>query len=269
MRALLFIDTNIFLDFYRYPKGSAVKSSLNHIDENHDKIITSTQIEMEYKKSRQKVIKKSIEQMKNLKQAKSNFPVILSGSKTCKSVTAIEKKMDNLSSKLLKKMELVLRNPSRTDEVYKVLNRLFKSSSSLNLKRPNKERFKIRHLAKKRFILGYPPRKNNDITIGDAVNWEWIIYCAAKEKKNVVIISRDSDYGCQLQDEPIIDNWLAQEFKERVNRCKKVILTRKLAQGFELAGIRVGEREKAAEEKMLEEDARKIITSSHILDQVK
>ncbi len=262
MQALLFIDTNIFLDLYRIPTDSAMKSSLNHINENHNKIITGTQIEMEYKKNRQKVIIDSISKMKKSNEGNYSFPAILSGTMTCKSVAAQKKKMDKQSKSLLKRMESVLRCPSKYDEVYKVLNRLFKSSSSLNLKRPNKKRFKIRHLAKKRFILGYPPRKDNDIIIGDAINWEWIIDCATEEKASVVIISRDLDYGSIFQGEPIIDDWLAQEFKERVNRSKSVTLTNKLAQGFELAGIRVSKSEKAAEEKMLEEDTKKVIVSS-------
>ncbi|MDO8703509.1 MAG: PIN domain-containing protein [Sulfuricaulis sp.] len=60
MDALIFIDTNIFLDFYRYPQGSAVLPILGYIDGNHDKIITGNQIEMEFKKNRQKVILESI-----------------------------------------------------------------------------------------------------------------------------------------------------------------------------------------------------------------
>jgi hypothetical protein len=52
MSSLLFIDTNILLDFYRYPRGSALLSVLGHIDRNHDKIITTTQVDMEYKKNK-------------------------------------------------------------------------------------------------------------------------------------------------------------------------------------------------------------------------
>ena len=51
MSALVFIDTNILLDFYRYPRGSAILQVLDHIDKNREKIITSTQVEMEYKKT--------------------------------------------------------------------------------------------------------------------------------------------------------------------------------------------------------------------------
>ena len=78
MSALLFIDTNILLDFYRYPRGSAILDVLGHIDKNHDKIITSTRVEMEYKKNRQKVIIKSIPDKKGPKWDSYKLPVILS-----------------------------------------------------------------------------------------------------------------------------------------------------------------------------------------------
>ena len=38
---LIFIDTNIFLDFYRIRGDVGGLSLLDHIDENHDQIITS------------------------------------------------------------------------------------------------------------------------------------------------------------------------------------------------------------------------------------
>jgi predicted nucleic acid-binding protein len=51
MAALIFIDTNIYLDFYRYRGGSDTSFSiLKHFDENHDRIIITSEIEMEYKK---------------------------------------------------------------------------------------------------------------------------------------------------------------------------------------------------------------------------
>ena len=60
MDALIFIDTNIFLDFYRIRSSDISVSYLDLINSNHDKIITGTQIEMEYKKNRQNVILESI-----------------------------------------------------------------------------------------------------------------------------------------------------------------------------------------------------------------
>ncbi len=40
---LLFIDTNILLDFYRQVGKESDPSVLNHIDQHHDRIITTRQ----------------------------------------------------------------------------------------------------------------------------------------------------------------------------------------------------------------------------------
>lgn len=253
MSALVFIDTNILLDFYRYPRGSAILPVLDHIDKNHSKVITSTQVEMEYKKNRQKVIVRSMTEMKGPKWDSFKLPVILSEAQAAQSIENDRKDIDKQSKILRNKIESILRNPSRNDNVFKTSQRLFKSSSKLNLKRPDPKRFTIRNLARKRFILGYPPRKDSDVSISDAINWEWLIHCAKEENQDVVIVSRDTDYGCRFGDDMIINDWLAQEFKQRVNIRKKVILTDKLMHGFQLANISVKKKEVDDEAKMLSE----------------
>lgn len=56
MKTLLFIDTNILLDFYRVRGRQGELSILDHIDQHHDRIITGSQVEMEFKKNRSAVI---------------------------------------------------------------------------------------------------------------------------------------------------------------------------------------------------------------------
>ncbi len=252
MDTLIFIDTNILLDFYRYPRGSAVLSALEHIDKNQKIIITGNQVEMEFKKNRQKVIIDSIKEMKGPKWETFKIPVILGDSKPAKAIETQKSKIQTQSKILQQRIERVLRNPSRNDIVYKTAQRLFRANTDLCLTRKDKVRQEIRRLARKRFILGYPPRKDSDISISDAINWEWIIYCAKKHNSNVIIVSRDSDYGNRYGNESIINDWLAEEFRERVNRQKKVKLTEKLMAAFKEAKIAVTAEEEAAEEELLE-----------------
>lgn len=253
MDALIFIDTNIFLDFYRYPQGSAVLPILSHLDTNHDKIITGNQVEMEFKKNRQKVILDSIGLMKGPQWETFKVPVILSETQPAEAISKNREEIAKQSKKLQKRIEAVLREPAHNDIVYQTVQRLFRNDSSLNLTREDKIRFSIRRFARKRFMLGYPPRKPDDTSLGDAINWEWIIYCAKKTNKSVVIVSRDSDYGYRYRDEPIINDWLLQEFRERVNRKKKVVLTNRLTHAFELTKVSVDAKEVAAEGKLIQE----------------
>ena len=144
----------------------------------------------------------------------------------------------------------ILGNPSQYDPVYQTLQRLFKYDSVLNLSRQNKERFAVRNLARKRFALGYPPRKNSDTSIGDSVNWEWIVKCSAATGKHVVIVTRDTDYGVIHDGSSYLNDWLKQEFSERVSKQRKIILTEKLSQGLKLVHAAVT-RDMEREEELL------------------
>src|SRR6185312_7915028 len=53
---LLFIDTNILLDFYRIRKSDISLKYLKEIEDNLDKLILTSQVEMEFRKNRQIVI---------------------------------------------------------------------------------------------------------------------------------------------------------------------------------------------------------------------
>ena len=238
MDALLFIDTNILLDFYRIRKTNISMKYLEEIEKHKELIIINSQVEMEFKKNRQSVILESLAEVRKFDVPSLNVPMILNDTKT---VDLISKSKDEIKlnkKKLTDRIEKILKNPNQ-DPVYKSLEKLFRHKSEINLSRENKLRFSIRNLAKKRFILGYPPRKKSDNSIGDAINWEWIIYCAQKTGKKIILVTRDSDFGAIDPTDSYLNDWLNQEFKERVGRRRKIILTDKLSQAFKLLKIPV------------------------------
>jgi hypothetical protein len=114
-------------------------------------------------------------------------------------------------------------------------------------------RFKIRNLAKKRFVLGYPPRKNNDTSIGDSVNWEWIVQCAMDSGKHIVIVTRDKDYGPIYKGNSFLNDWLRQEFSERVSRTRKIILTDKLSMALRMVHAAVTKEMEEEEDRIIAE----------------
>jgi hypothetical protein len=253
MNYLVFVDTNIFLDFYKVRGRESGLSILQHLDAHHDRIITTSQVEMEFKKNRQRVILESHDLLKVPNWAGLQPPVFLAESKQSKAITKNQKQIDSLSKTLRRRIGAVLRDPSHNDEVYKVLQRLFKNESPYNLSRDKKIRYSIRRMACKRFAMGYPPRKSNDTHVGDAINWEWIIHCASTSPHHIVIVTRDSDYGVVFDKHPTLNDWLAQEFKERVSRKRKLQLTDRLSEGLKVAGIGVTKAEERSEEELLEE----------------
>ena len=183
---------------------------------------------MEFLKNRQKVIMATMKDLK--KPDRLSFPPIVANYQSSKTTQSQIDAAIKAHAKVKAKIEAILRNPAHNDPVYKALKRLFEGSGAFTIGREHSDRFRVRNLARKRAILGYPPRKDSDVSIGDAVNWEWIIHCAnqSKDLHNVMIVSRDNDYGTSIADEGYINDWLKKEFKERVSRKRKIVLTQKL-----------------------------------------
>ncbi|MEW8102537.1 MAG: PIN domain-containing protein [Candidatus Thiodiazotropha endolucinida] len=252
MLKLLFIDTNIYLDFYRI-RNEVKASFLEHIEAIGESLIVTDQVEMEFKKNRQVAI---LEGMKELKPpAKINVPGML---KNDKSATALDKdqhKIQERIQKLKTRLDNVLENPGRYDKVYQVLQRLFSKKKDIDLYRKHKKRYEVRELAKKRFILGYPPRKKNDTSIGDATNWEWLIYVAEEKNADIWIVSRDSDYGVTQDNKGFLNDWLKQEFKERIHKKRKIVLCPKLSIALREFEIPVTKEEEQEEERIILEES--------------
>lgn len=237
--ALIFIDTNILLDFYRIRRTDISMKYLEQIELHKNIIITSSQVEMEFKKNRQSAILESISEVKKMNNVNLSVPAILADAKAVEMIKKSKKDIDEQQKRLKSQIEKILTNPNLHDPVYKSLQRVFSNKSDINLNRDNKIRFLIRNLAKKRFILGYPPRKNEDTSIGDSINWEWIIKCAEITGKHVIIVTRDTDFGAIHESESYLNDWLLQEFKQRLSQKRKLILTDKLSKAFQLVEIPV------------------------------
>lgn len=247
---LVFIDTNVFLDFYRQPGGSAERQ-LKALERHKKLIITGDQIRMEFLKNRQKVIVESIRTIS--KPARISLPNIVQEQKQSKMLESYITKATESHTKIRTKIAAILRDPSHHDPVFQSVTRLFNFKGQFNLTRPNKVRFTIRNLARKRFILGYPPRKKDDTSIGDAVNWEWIVWCAQNSTENhhVLIVSRDGDYGVTYDGKAILNDWLRREFKDRVSQKRKIELTDRLTDAMKRLDEHVTEEDESEETKLL------------------
>jgi hypothetical protein len=251
MSFLVFIDTNIYLDFYS-ANNDASLSLLKHVDGNHDRIITTDQIEMEYKKNRQNTILRSLNAIKPQTPPQLNIPSFLKESEYLDTSKKLTKEWKKVANKLAARTEKLLESPESYDPVYQILARLFKAKGACHLTLDKEEiRSEIHNKAYERYLSGYPPRKATDTSIGDAINWEWIIYCANKCKDSIIVISRDADYGQHHKDKSFINDWLLHEFKARVSRGRSIKLTRRLSEGFKLAGIAVPKEQEQAENSLL------------------
>ena len=207
------------------------------------------QLESEFKKNRQVAI---IEGMQELK-APQQIPRIgiFSDAKALAIIERSRKQTESRIKALKARIGRVLKNPALHDPVYKTCQRLFHKGDDLTLTRDNPVRRRIRNMAFKRFLHGCPPRKRNDTSIGDAINWEWMVDCATRRKAGLVIVSRDSDYGATIDGVSYINDHLRQEFSERISRKRTLLLYSRLSDALKLFKIEVSAQEEQSENELL------------------
>jgi hypothetical protein len=71
--------------------------------------------------------------------------------------------------------------------------------------------------------------------------------------KDVVIVTRDSDYGLFYDGEAILNDWLRQEFKERISRKRNIYLTDRLSAAFKMISLSVSAEMEEEENRVIAE----------------
>jgi len=245
----VFVDTNIFLDFYR-GNNEASLSLLKKLETVKESIISTYQVEMEFKKNRQTVI---CETLKNIKfDSKISLPALFHDSATSTSLNNLRKDANKKLKIVEKRFLHLLRHPKSGDVVFQTLEDIFHNPSAHVLTRDMNIRHKIKRLAWRRFILGYRPRKKNDTSTGDALNWEWLIQCGNHFSGKIIIVSRDSDYGTTINGNSFLNDHLLQEYKERVGPRRVIQLTNKLSVALKELDVPVTKAEESAEKDQLD-----------------
>ena len=243
---LIFVDTCIFLDFYRARVKAGI-DLLKHLSKVKDSLITTEQVRMEFKKNRQTVIIESHGGLSVPPQIQP--PTFLYTARDSKQLTKDHKDWETRVRNLQKRLIRIMLQPT-TDEVYKATQRILSHPSPYNLSPDNEANHSVTELARQRFQLGYPPRKNADTSYGDAINWEWIVQCSRDSGKHVIIVSRDADYGIVRKTEGYINDWLLEEFKGRTSRNQHIRLVPLLADALSQMGVNVKDTEVAEEEQI-------------------
>jgi len=248
-KPLIFIDTNIFLDFYR-AESEASLSLLRHVESIPEGLITTDQVEMEFLHNRQRVISAALQSLK-APSLPPFIPAYLSDSRAASKIEKSLGEMKKQMAALKKRFAGILENPALHDPVFKVVKKAFSFQSPMNLKFCEAKRDQIFERALNRFQRGLPPRKRDDTSFGDAVNWEWIVECASDTGMDVVVVSRDGDYGLRFDGKHYLNDCLLQEFKDRVSAKRKVEFTTSLAQALRHLSVPVTKAEEEEEEKII------------------
>ncbi|MGA2457621.1 MAG: PIN domain-containing protein [Terriglobales bacterium] len=250
---LLFIDTNIWLDFYR-AKNETGLQLLERVEKIAHRLIITFQLESEFKKNRQSAIVDGLDALKE--PSRLSRPGIFSNAKAThvieRHLHEAEKRVKKLRDRLLKALE----NPAQNDPVYQVCQRIFQKNDDLTLTRNDITRRTVRRAAMRRFMHGCPPRKQSDTSYGDAINWEWMIRCAAKKRAGLVIVSRDTDYGITVGNKSYVNDELRHEFSDKVSQSRKLVLYTRLSDALKSFDVPVSKKEEEAEKDLVSTSAR-------------
>jgi hypothetical protein len=245
---LLFIDTNIWLDFYRARNETALQL-LGRVEKIADKLVVTYQLESEFKKNRQAAILEGMKQLKEPSQIPS--PGIFSNAAATRVMANNLKEAGKRAKHLQARLIRALEDPAQHDPVYQVCQRVFQKSDDLTLTRDNPIKRSIRRAAYRRLLHGCPPGKKGDTSYGDAFNWEWMVYSASKQQAGLVIVSRDADYGITIENKSYINDHLRHEFSDRVSRKRTLVLYTSLSEALKAFDVAVPEKEEQLEKELL------------------
>ena len=109
VQKLLFVDTNIWLDFYR-AQNEAYLGLLEKVEGIKSRIIVTHQLEAEFKKNRQQVIVNSIKMLKEYTPKKVSSVGVLAQKQQFK---LVGKDVDSASDRIRKLQQQLLAEPPR------------------------------------------------------------------------------------------------------------------------------------------------------------
>ncbi|GEM_PF-3286834 len=179
----IFIDTNIFLDFYRSNKESL--KVFDELKKYSRYIVFPLQVYEEYKRNRVGELEEILSKVKQTSKISPYSTSIVSDLEEFKNLMIARNEYNNCSDKLMTKIQQMIQDPNN-DFIFNKINEITgsKDVTLINVNDIDIEKAKVRQL------LGNPPGSNK-FCIGDEVIWECIL---SNVKDDLVIVSRDLTY---------------------------------------------------------------------------
>jgi len=200
----LFIDTNIFLDFYHL-SGADIEELHKLtalLEEGKIKLFMPQQLCEEFQRNRDNKIKDAMSEFKKA-SFKISFPAF---SKLYPHYNELQELL-----KLANKKHAELYKNAMTDinskalKADEVITELFSKAHIIETSN------EIFSLAINRFRIGNPPGKKK-VTIGDEINWECLLK-EVPEKEDLYLVARDNDYSSPM-DTDKFNAYLHHEWKK-------------------------------------------------------
>lgn len=229
----IFIDTNVFLDFYRAKKDTL--EVLRGLHQHSGSIVFPSLVYDEFLRNRVKIIEQVINSLRNEKP-KYFTSAIVEGLEVFEDLKRSREEHKKYLDITISKLEEIQRD-SKQDDVFLELSKLYKSEKIEIYEHDNS----IIHKAQTRHLLGQPPGTDK-IKICDEVIWETIL---ARIDDDIIIVSRDGTYKENHQ-------YLSHEYEKRTDK-NLLKITDKITVGIELLGEEVPPEIVELEDKQMED----------------
>jgi hypothetical protein len=174
-----FIDTNIYLNFYRYSAVDLeeLRKLAAAIENQKMKLCLTSQVEQEFRRNREEVIAEALKRFEGETTKLPGFPQLLRNYDECRQLEM-----------LVGKLKVAESHSLHADQV---IADLFAKAVRLDVSET------LIQKAKDRVDLGNPPGKGR--SYGDAINWEAILASDQfRTQDPFILISRDGDFFSDL-----------------------------------------------------------------------
>lgn len=188
--AKLFLDANIYLDFY---KKRNVASLLNPLVSQAPNVIVSKQVVDEVLRNRTNVANMLLKEDKKKLNLSISLPASLSNNaiaeidtETNSRLSTLKTEFNSIKETLESIYELTFQHVSEgTDHISTQLNEIFQNAIEPNEEQLNAAIVRKRH--------GNPPGKHND-PIGDELSWEQLKAYSNENHEEIWLVSNDGDF---------------------------------------------------------------------------
>jgi len=189
----IFIDANIFLNFYDFNDEDLkqLKKLVNLIDRGGILLYVTKQLKDEVERHRDSKVSNSFKRFKD-SRCNLEMPVICKTYQEYEVIKRLQEALDKNKTELANKLWADIEN--RTLKADEIISALFGAGKFIDSD-PFISKARVRH------VKGNPPGKK-DNSYGDEINWETLIK-EVPDNTDFVIISKDGDYQSALNPDEI------------------------------------------------------------------
>ena len=194
MSMYLFIDTNIFLSFYKFGNDSldTLSKVRDHLANGHYELIVTSQLRDEFHRKRRQVINEGLTEFK---KSSIGQKVLRLGERLPRyeSLKAALRTAAEVKASLIKDIRVIADTGKFPAD--DIIDDIFSRTKIVKITKDDVD------VAIRRMGVGNPPGKNK--SLGDAINWEAMLKMAAGSGLDLHIVSDDGDFSDPLDPEQI------------------------------------------------------------------